>query len=281
MNRDRLLDLLVALVTGSATLLGLVPYALIILHTVMHGLRAIVSVGLINFLTSLPPAPGGEGLGGVGPSLLGTLLLTSLSTLIGVPIAFCLALLVVEFPTNPLSRCIRVLVKGLLELPTIVAGMVVYSIVVLPMGTPSILAGSLALIVVMLPYVTTYFETYLSNVPKHYREAGYSIGLSKAGVALRVITPIARKGLLVGVLVGVSRALGETAPLLFTLGAARYYYPTSVLGPGDSVSLLIYNFAMMPYPNLREVAWGAAVILLASYLIVSLAVQLGVRGVAT
>ena len=278
MSRDRLIDVLAVLVTASVTLLGLMPYALIILHTVMHGLEAIVSVGPINFLTSLPPAPGG-GLGGVGPSLLGTLLLTLLSTLTGVPLAFCLALLVTEFPTNPLSKCLRALVKGLLELPTIVAGMVVYSIVVLPMGTPSILAGSLALTIVMLPYVTTYFETYLGSVPKHYREAGYSIGLSRAGVALRVVAPIAKKGLLVGALVGVSRALGETAPLLFTLGSARYYYPTSVLGPGDSVSLLIYNFAMMPYPNLREVAWGAALILLASYLIVSLAVQLGVRGV--
>jgi len=281
LSKDKVINALIAGVTGAVTLGGLAPYAMIVASTVERGVRAIASVGLIKFLTSLPPAPGSGGLGGVGPSLLGTALLTLLSTLAGVPLAFCLALLVTEFPGNPVSRVLRALVKGLLELPTIVAGMVVYTLVVIPMGTPSILAGSLALTIVMLPYVTTYFETYLGGVPKHYREAGYAIGLSKAGVALRVAAPIARKGLLVGVLVGVSRALGETAPLLFTLGSARYYYPTTVLGPGDSVSLLIYNFAMMPYPNLREVAWGAALILLASYLLVSLAIQLGVRGVET
>lgn len=279
LSRDKVLNALVAVLAGVVTLGGLVPYAAIIASTVMRGAKAIASVGIIRFLTSLPPAPGSGELGGAGPSLLGTVLLTVLSTLAGVPLAFCLALLITEFPENPVSRALRALVKGLLELPTIVAGMVVYTLVVVPMGTPSILAGSLALAIVMLPYVTTHFETYLSSVPRLYREAGYAIGLSKAGVALRVAAPIVRKGLLVGVLVGVSRALGETAPLLFTLGSARYYYPTSVLGPGDSASLLIYNFAMMPYPNLREVAWGAALTILASYLIISLIVQLCVRGV--
>ncbi len=276
-SKDKVLDAAVALVAGSVTLVGLMPYALIIASTAERGFSVIASTGLIRFLTSLPPAPGSNGSGGVGPSLLGTLLLTLLSTLAGVPLAFCLALLATEFPENPLSKLLRALVKGILELPTIVAGMVVYALIVIPMGTPSILAGAIALTIIMLPYVTTYFETYLSSVPKHYKEAGYAIGLSKAGVALRVTAPIVKKGLLIGILVGVSRALGETAPLLFTLGSARYYYPTSILGPGDSVSLLIYNFAMMPYPNLREVAWGAALVLMVTYLIISIAVQFGVR----
>jgi len=278
-SASKVINWFVAGITCLVTVLGLMPYALIVTSTVERGVKAIATVGILKFLTALPPSPGTKGLGGVGPSLLGTLALTALSTLMGVPLAFALAMLVTEFPHNIVSRSLRALVKGLLELPTILAGMVVYSLVVIPMGTPSIFAGALALTVVMLPYVTTYFETYLGSVPKIYREAGYAIGLSKAGVALRVVVPIAKKGLIVGVLVGVSRALGETAPLLFTLGAARYYYPTSITGPGDSVSLLIYNFAMMPYPNLRAVAWGAALVLLASYLIVSLAVQLCVRGV--
>jgi len=276
---EKLEDAALAVVAGLVTVAALVPYASIIVSTFINGFKAVSAVGLWDFLTSLPPAPGSGGYGGVGPSLAGTLMLTAVSTALGVPLSLLIALLTTEFPRNPFSKLIKGLVKGLLELPTIMAGMVIYTIVVIPMGTPSVLAGALALTVVMLPYVTTYFETYLGSVPRAYREAGYAIGLSRAGVVWRVALPLVKRGVLVGSLIGVSRALGETAPLLFTLGAARYYYPSSITGPGDSISLLIYNFAMMPYPNLQSVAWGAALILLASYLVVSLAIHLCVRGV--
>jgi len=279
--RKKLIDRAFVAVIALLSAVGIAPLFYILASVAIRGAETIARVGLWRFLTAIPPAPGSHGLGGIGPALAGTLILTALSTLIGVPISIGVALLVVEFPNLFISRAVRALSKTFMEIPTILLSMLVYTLVVVPMHTPSAIAGALALSLVMIPYTTTYLETYLESVPPIYREAGYAIGMTKAGVALRVVMGIARKGVLLGIVMGVARALGETAPLLFTAGGSHYAYPTSLTGPVDSITLLIFDFAMTPYTNLIRVAWGAALVLVAMYLAVFLAIKLLVKEVRT
>ena len=257
--------------------LALIPVLHLTLAAIVKGGAVVVSAGL-KFFTETPPPPGDRTYG-VLTSLIGTIELAVLSALIGVPIPFMAAILVVEFPHSRLGRIVRLLSRTLLELPTILIGMFVFAIIVIPLGSPSILAASIALALVMLPYVTTYLESALSSVPRTYREAGLALGMTKARVAFAVVVPIAVRGVVTGVLVGLAKAMGETAPLLFTLGRARTSLNVNPLGPGDAIPLLIYDYAQAPYENLREVAWGATLVLISLFLLIYVLARLAFRGV--
>ena len=272
-----LLDVLFKGLILLLAVLALAPVLHLTLTAIVKGGSVIASSGL-KFLTETPPPPGGRTYG-ILTSLTGTIELAMLSALIGVPISFMAAVLVVEFPYSRLSRMVRLLSRTLLELPTILIGMFVFAIVVVPLGTPSILAASIALALVMLPYATTYIESALSSVPRTYREAGLALGMTKARVAFTVVVPIAVRGVVTGILVGLAKAMGETAPLLFTLGRARTSLNVNPLGPGDAIPLLIYDYAQAPYENLREVAWGATLVLITLFLLVYVIARLMFRGV--
>ena len=277
-SAKKVMDTLFAILLATCLCLCLAPFASILASTLLRGAKAIARVGLLRFLTAPPPAPG-VGVGGVGPAFAGSVVMTCLTTLIGVPISIAVAVLVTEFPKSRFARVVRALCKALMEVPTILLSMAVYVLVVVPMGSASALAGAVALALIMIPYTTTYIESQLEAVPLRYREAGYAIGLTKAGVALRISAGIAARGIAVGIVMGVARALGETAPLLFTAGGSHYAYPTSVLSPVDSLTLLIYDFATSPYPNLVSVAWGAALVLTVMYLAMFFAVKVLVKEV--
>lgn len=236
------------------------PIVHLILEAVVRGGSVILRAGL-RFITETPPPPG-ERVYGIETALVGTLELALISAAIGIPIAFMAALLAVEFPRSLAARMVRVLSRTLLEVPTILVGMFVFVVLVYPMHSPSILAASVALALVMLPYVVSYVESALRSVPYTYREAGYSIGMTRAQVAFRVVAQIARRGVATGFMLGLAKALGETAPLLFTLGRSRIMLNVNPLGPGDAIPLLIYDYALAPYLNMREVAWGASLILI-------------------
>lgn len=257
--------------------LALVPVLHLTSAAIVNGGPVIASAGL-KFFTEVPPPPGNRTYG-ILTSLIGTIELALLSTLVGVPISFMAAVLVVEFPHSRLGRIVRLLSRTLLELPTILIGMFVFTIIVVPLGSPSILAASIALALVMLPYVTTYIEAALSSVPRTYREAGLALGMTKARVAFTIVVPIAVRGVVTGILVGLAKAMGETAPLLFTLGRARTSLNVDPLGPGDAIPLLIYDYAQAPYENLREVAWGATLVLITLFLLVYVLARLTIRGV--
>jgi len=275
----KLIDKLFTIVVTCIAILGVLPLFHILACIAVKGVSVISRVGLLKFLTAPPPPPGTSQLGGIGPALAGTLLLTILATLLGVPVSIGVSLLVVEFPYTFISRAVRSLSKTFMELPTVLLSMLVYTLVVVPMGTPSAIAGAIALALVMIPYTTTYLETYMESVPSMYREAAYSIGMRRADVAYKIIMGIARKGILLGIVMGVARALGETAPLLFTAGGSHYAYPMALSMPVDSITLLIFDFAMTPYRNLIEVAWGASLILVILYLAIFLSVKVLVKEV--
>jgi len=170
----------------------------------------------------------------------------------------------VEFRDNRLAQITKVFTHSLLEIPTVLIGMLVFLTIVVPTGRYSLLAGSMALVIVMLPYTVSYLERALDEIPRTYREAGYSIGMTRRDVVFRVVVGIAKPGIAVGLLIGVAKAISETAPLLFTIGGARGYYPVSAadLGePGDAIPLLIFQFIQSPYQNWHDLAWGAAFVL--------------------
>lgn len=255
-------------ISTSLAVLAVLPIFHILFSVVYRGLPIVLEVGT-SFLTEAPPPPG-RGVGGIGPSLVGTFMLSLMSSLIGVPLSFASALFSVEFPENLISRGVRALSKALLQIPSILVGMLVYTLVVVPMGSFSMLAGSLALAIMMIPYVTTYVEEALESVPKTYREAGYSLGFSRTQVVFKVSVSIAKRGILTGVLMGFAKVTGETAPLLFTVGKQRREIPLNPLGYSDSVSLLIFDFVQTPYANWREMAWGAALVLTSVFLTIFL-----------
>ncbi len=243
---------------------AILPVFHVFLSIVWNGAPVLASAGL-RFLTDVPPPPK-SGLGGIAPSLAGTLFLAFLSSIIGIPLSFLAAVFAVEFPDNFIARGVRTVSKALLEIPSVVVGMLIYVVIVLPTHSFSILAGSLALTIIMIPYVTTYVEQALEGVPFTYREAGFALGLSRPKVVFRILTGIARRGILTGILIGFAKVVGETAPLLFTLGRDRLSLPLSPLDHGDSISLLIFDFAQTPYRNFHQVAWGAALILVLIFL---------------
>ncbi len=262
--KERVFLVLVVILSIAAVL----PVFHVFLSVIWNGFGVIMEAGP-NFLLDVPPAPN-AGLGGIAPSLAGTLLLAVLSSLLGIPLSLFAAIFAVEFPDNPLAKMVRVLSKALLEIPSVVVGMLVYAILVVPMGRFSMLAGSLALAIMMIPYVTTYVEQALEGVPFTYREAGFALGLSRPKVVFEIMVGIARRGILTGMLIGFAKVLGETAPLLFTLGRDRYNIPLGPLDYGDSISLLIFDYAQTPYANMHQVAWGAALVLTVMFLIIFL-----------
>ncbi len=271
---DRAFTLLVFVLGG----LAVAPLLHLLATVAVEGGRALVEAGP-GFFTSLPAPPGSREVGGIAPALVGTLVLAVLSSLLGIPLAFLTGVFLAEYRGTRLAGIARRLVMSLLEVPTVLVGMLAYTLVVVPMGGYSLVAGAFALAVVMLPYVTVYVERALEGVPQTYREAGYALGLTRPQVVFRVLAGIARRGILAGLLLGFAKAVGETAPLLFTIGGARSSIPSSILGPGDAVPLLVFHFAMTPYENWVRAAWGASLVLTLVVLAVYTASRIAVREV--
>jgi phosphate transport system permease protein len=274
MDEKELLDRLFKGAILTFAIIALLPLFHLALEAFYKGGRVLLNSGL-KFFTETPPPPEGP-VYGIFTSFMGTIELSVISAIISIPLAYFTALLSTEFPDSLVGRLVRILSKSLLEVPTIIIGIFVFAIIVVPMGTPSLLAGSIALSLVMLPYIETYVESALRSVPRTYKEAGYSMGMTRAMVALRVTTQIARRGVLAGFLLGFAKAMGETAPILFTIGRARTQLNLNPLGPGDSIPLLIYDYASAPYENMREVAWGATLVLI----LILLGLQVLVRLIA-
>ena len=259
-------------------ILALTPLIWIVSSVVINGVKAIVKAG-IDILFKPPASPLSQSLGGVGPALIGTLILMALTTAIGMPIAFFTAVLATEYPHTILAKAVNIVIRTLLEVPTVLIGMFVYSLVVVPMGRFSAIAGAIALAIVLLPYTYTYIESALSSIPREYREAAFSIGLTRIRALMKVFVGIARRGILAGMLIGLAKACGETAPLLFTIGGSTRVYFTGIDQPIDAIPLLIYRYALTPYENYHALSWAAALILISIYLPIFVLAKVLVREV--
>lgn len=220
----------------------------------------------LEALTALPPA-GFEMGGGFGNAIVGTLTMVGIASLISIPIGILAAAFLAELaPNSTLAKTVRFLAKVATGLPSIIAGVFAYAVVVLLMGSYSAIAGGIALAVLMLPTVILTAEEAMKMVPKIMKDAAYGIGCTRSQVIWRVVLPTGLPGILTGVLLAVAGAAGESAPLLFTALFSNYYL-SSLSEPTASLSILIYNFSGMPFDNQIELAWAASLVLVAIVLI--------------
>lgn len=257
---------------SSLTFLTVLPLLHIIFTVFEKGFQTL-SKGGMNFLL------GTLSEGGIGPAIVGTFFLTFLATLLGVPIAFFVGLYAYEFPNSTLGRWVKVLLQIMLEFPTILVGVFVMQVLVVPMGTYSAFAGALALAIILMPYVAIYTHEAMREIPFTYREAAYSLGLTRFKVLIRVLGPMAKRGILTGVLLGVAKVAGETAPLLFTVGGRYESYSISLTKPAGAIPLLIYQLVQSPSKADHEMAWGASLVLMLIFLAMFIPLRLSLKEV--
>jgi phosphate transport system permease protein len=213
-----------------------------------------------DLFTELPPA-GFEMGGGFGNAIVGTILMVAIASIIAVPIGVLGAAFLAELgPDSQLGRVSRFLAKVLTGFPSILAGVFVYAVLVLAMGTYSAIAGGVALAILMLPTVVLTAEEAMKMVPRKMKDAALGMGCTRTQMIWKVVFPTALPGILTGVMLGVARVAGESAPLLFTALFSNYWL-SSLREPTASLSILIYNFSSMPFDNQIELAWAASLIL--------------------
>jgi phosphate transport system permease protein len=231
-----------------------------------------------ELFTSLPPA-GFEMGGGFGNAIVGTLVMVGIGGLVSIPIGVLAAVYLAELgPTSRLTQIARFATKTLTGMPSILAGVFAYALVVLVTGTYSAPAGGLALAVLMLPTVVLTAEEAIKAVPRITRDAAYGMGCTRSQVVWKVMLPTAMPGILTGVMLAVARAAGETAPLLFTALFSSYWLfdglQPRLMQPTASLAVLIYNFSGMPFENQIELAWAASLVLVLLVLILNIVSRL-------
>lgn len=219
-----------------------------------------------EIFVELPPA-GFEMGGGFGNAIVGTLTMVGLAALISIPLGILAAAYLAELgPQSQIARAARFLAKVLTGFPSILAGVFVYATVVLAMGRYSAIAGGIALAVLMLPTVILTAEEAMKMVPRKMKDAAFGIGCTRSQVIWKIVLPTGLPGILTGVMLGVARVAGESAPLLFTALFSNYWL-NSLSEPTASLSILIYNFSSMPFENQIELAWAASLVLVLMVLV--------------
>ncbi|MCI5146237.1 MAG: phosphate ABC transporter permease PstA, partial [Candidatus Electrothrix sp. AR3] len=230
-----------------------------------------------QFFTELPTPPGLEG-GGVANAIIGTVLMTALATVLGVPAGLLAGVYLAEFGKHSrLGAWVRFTVNMLMGIPSIIIGLFVYSALVFPFGHFSGFAGGVSLAILMFPVVARTTEDMLSMVPNALREAALSIGNPRWMATLSIIFRAAKSGLITGVLLSVARVSGETAPLLFTALNSPYMMK-SFNEPIANLTVTIYQYAMSPYDDWNQVAWGASLVIMMTVLLLNLLARFIVRG---
>jgi phosphate transport system permease protein len=228
-----------------------------------------------TFLTHIPK-PVGEVGGGIVNALVGSIIIVLVASIIAIPFGIMCGIYLSENKTGRLSYWSRLTVDVLQGVPSIVIGIVVYFWIVKSLGTFSAFSGSIALAIMMLPVLIRSTEETLKLIPSTLKEAGLALGLPYHKVILKVIAPCGISGILSGVMLSIARIAGETAPLLFT-AFGNPYLSTNITKPMHSLPLLIFNYATSPYDDWHDLAWGAALILLATVLLLNIITKITTR----
>jgi phosphate transport system permease protein len=252
-------------VSSLAALAGIAALAWILTEVVRRGAGALTPA----FFTELPTPPGVEG-GGLSSAIVGTLAITGLSALIGIPMGMLAGVYLAEFGRHTrLGAAVRFTSNVLMGIPSIIIGLFVYTLVVLPMGHFSGYAGAFSLAIIMIPVVARTTEDMLGLVPNELRESALSLGAPRWKVTLGVVFRAARAGLVTGVILAFARISGETAPLLFTAMNSPYSVD-SLNRPTANLTVTIFNYAMSPYDDWQSMAWGASLLITAAVLLLTI-----------
>lgn len=247
-----------ALMTGlmiAATVAVLFPLALIFIHILKNGLSSINADFFLHI-----PKPVGESGGGVANGIVGSGLLMLLASVIGLPMGIFGAIYLSEFGRGKTANAIRFCADVLSGIPSIITGMVVYTLLVVPMKGFSAIAGAVALSLIMVPIVLRTTEEQLKMVPGSLREASLALGVPMWRTTLKVTLRTAGTGVMTGILLSVARVIGETAPIMFT-ALGNQFWSKSLNEPIAALPLQIFNFAISPYDEWHRLAWGGALVL--------------------
>jgi phosphate transport system permease protein len=245
----------------SGALIGLFALLWILYVVVQRGFSAIN----LTFFTQSPLPPGMKG-GGVANAIVGTLLLTGMASVLATPVGILAGVYLAEFGNGTrLGSAIRFLTNLMVGIPSIIVGVFVYTLLVMPAKTFSAHAGAVSLAIIMLPVIVRTTEDMLYMVPNSLREAGLALGAPNWRVILGIVFRAARSGLLTGVLLAVARVSGETAPLLFTALNSPYWM-RSLNEPTANLTVTIFNYAMSPYADWKSQAWGASLLIMGGVL---------------
>jgi len=266
----RVTSVVMASLTAACALLAVSLLVLILGYIAYRGVGALS----LRFLVETPQ-PVGEG-GGIGNGILGTLVLILLATAFGLPVGVAAGVYLAEFGAGRFGTLVRFVTDTLTGVPSIVVGVFVYAVVVVPMGGFSALAGGVALAIIMVPVVARTTEEMVRLVPASLREGALALGAPQWRVTTGVVLPAAAPGIATGAMLAVARITGETAPLLFT--ALNYrFFSRDIFHPIASLTVQIYNYAISPYEEWHALAWAATLVLMALILVINVAVRLLTR----
>lgn len=290
-NRRKIVNGIMLGLTGLLTALTLVPLFWIIGYVLYKGGQYIN----LDFFIHMPLPLGMAG-GGVLNAIEGTLILTFLASLFAIPPGLLAGIYVAYHPNTPLGVVVRFGTDVLSGVPSIVIGLFGYALIVKTQGHYSALAGGIALAILMLPTIIRTTEEMLKLVPHTLREGSLALGAPEWKTTLSVNIPAAASGIVTGILLGLARASGETAPLLFTAlgnenyeigkivsgGVANHQSMFAILGhifeqPVDSLPLTLWKYAQQPYPERVNQAWAAALVLMLFVLLVNITARLWVQ----
>ncbi len=238
------------------SLLTLIPLLSIIILLLQKGVPLLGP----NLFTQLPPAPGQDG-GGFGNAVVGTFAMVGISLVFSVPLGIFAAVYVNEYaPVSKLASAVRFVAKLLTGIPSIICGVFAFAAIVMTTHKFSALAGGIALSILILPTILLTAEQALMGVPYAYREASFGVGATPFQTIWRIVLPEASSAMMTGIMLAVARASGETAPVLFT-ALFSYNWIHSLMEPTASLSVLIFNFASLPYSHHVAMAWTASLVL--------------------
>lgn len=252
------------LLVAFSAILVLTPLFLILNYVFVQGISSIDW----NFFTEIPK-PVGEAGGGMKNAILGTIYLVGIGALISVPIGITCGVFLSEFKKNKLAKILNTAVELMSGIPSIVIGIFTYLILVVPLKNFSALAGGFALSLIMLPIIIKTSVEILNLVPNHIREAGLALGLTKWKVIFFIIVKGNLSSLLTGIILAISRAAGETAPLLFT-AFGNMYVNYQITEPMASLPVQIYTYAISPFKEWQKQAWAGSLVLVAIILLMNL-----------
>jgi phosphate transport system permease protein len=254
-----------------AVLCALVPLAFILFFVVSEGIQALN----LDFFTKMPQ-PVGEPGGGMLNAIVGTLIVVGLGSLMAIPVGIMSGVYMSEYAGTRFASSVRFAADTLNGVPSIVIGVFVYGIAVLPFKQFSALAGGLALGIMMIPIIARTTEELLLLVPGSLREGALALGASHARAVFSVVVPAALPGIITGVVLALARIAGETAPLLFTAFSNRFF-TTSITQPIATLTVMVFTYAISPYKDWHRQAWAGALVLVSIVLMCSLAARLATR----
>ena len=262
--RRRLVNSIALTIATAAAAFGLVWLIWILATLIYNGISAIN----LQIFTEMTPPPGDKG--GLLNAIFGSIVLTIGATVVATPIGMLAGTYLAEYgKKGPLAETIRFINDILLSAPSIVVGLFIYEVLVVPMGHFSAWAGIVVLAVIAIPVIVRTTEDMLNLVPNGLREAAAALGTPMWKVVVTIAYRAARNGIITGVLLAVARVSGETAPLLFT-ALNNQFWSTDFNAPMASLPVTIFQFALSPYDDWQALAWGGALIITVTILILNI-----------